>query len=105
MRMRHVFDNGQGGRQMAKQKERRESKENIRPDADVELRREMARTGDVGGILNLLATMRCDIDRAGEILRELGTAIGVRAQQDPEDFSREVFARMVAMSAHLMFRA
>lgn len=77
----------------------------LRPDADVERRREMAEAGDVAGILELLGTMRADADRANDILKELGMAIGVRAGMDPEGFSRDVYARMVAMTAHLLFRS
>lgn len=77
----------------------------IRPDADAGLRQEMARSGDVGGILDLLDSMRPDILLAGELLDELRTAVGVKTRQDPEAFARETFARMAAMSAYLLFRA
>lgn len=95
---------GKEGREMGGEKGTCETKGRIRPDADVALRREMVRTGDVGGLMDMLATMRSDIERASEILKELGMAIGVRAQQDPEAFSREVYARMVALSSFLVLR-
>lgn len=77
----------------------------IRPDADTKLRREMARTGDVGGILELLTNMRPDAERLGELLNELSTAIGVKAERDPEGFARQVYAQMVASGASLLFRS
>jgi hypothetical protein len=76
-----------------------------RPPSLSEQYRHSAATGDLDGLLRLIAEQPgclLDPDEPGRLLLQ---AIEVRAKQDPARFADELLTRMFAFSGYLLFRA
>lgn len=89
---------------MSERPEPQKTKKRVRRLSPLEQREQMAAAGDVEGLWAFICRADWGLHDLPQAFKLLLKAIEVAGQKDPERFSRDIFAHMVALPAYLIFR-